>query len=147
MRSSITITESREESENLAAAFARTLKPGACVGLVGLLGAGKTAFTRGLFLGLGGDENAAIQSPTFTLMHEYPIPAGSLYHFDLYRLSSEREFFDLDFEPYLTGNNIAVVEWADRFEGLKPYFTHWVSLEILEGDQRKIIVTTSPATS
>lgn len=133
-----TITTSPEETESLAASLARTLAPGSCIALVGPLGAGKTAFARGLYLGLGGDPACEVQSPTFTLMHDHPTPSGSLYHFDLYRLSSEAEFFDLDFEPYLTGPGVSVVEWADRFASMKPYFTHWVTIEILEGDKRKI---------
>ena len=92
----------------------RELKPGAVVALYGQLGAGKTAFTKGVALGLGIGVN--VTSPTFTIVNEYPgeIP---LFHFDMYRLENETELFDIGWDDYLDRGGVCVVEWSEKVPG------------------------------
>ena len=103
-------SHSTEETENFAAEFAETLSGGEVLLLGGDLGAGKTAFVRGLVRGLNGDENE-VSSPTFALMNRYEgrLPVN---HFDLYRLSGEEEVYDLGFdEIFRIGKEVCAVEW------------------------------------
>jgi tRNA threonylcarbamoyladenosine biosynthesis protein TsaE len=95
------------------------LFPGAVVALVGPLGAGKTHLTRAIAEGLGVVNPAAVTSPTFVLIQEYPGPVP-VYHFDAYRLSGPREFAELGAEEYFAGDGVCVVEWADKVAGVLP---------------------------
>lgn len=90
------------------------LFPGAVVALVGQLGAGKTTFTRAVAEGLRVKNLSAVNSPTFTLIHEYAarIP---IYHFDAYRLSTLAQFEGLGLDEYFSGTGVCIVEWADKF--------------------------------
>ena len=112
------ISKSETETEAAGERFARTLRPGAVVALYGGLGAGKTAFVRGMARGLG--LTARVSSPTFTIVNEYP-GQRELYHFDMYRLGSAEELFDIGWEDYLRRGGVCAVEWsenvADAFEG------------------------------
>ncbi len=112
------ISKSEAETEAAGERFAKTLPDGAVVALYGDLGAGKTAFVRGMARGLGID--ARVSSPTFTIVNEY-LGARELYHFDMYRLGSSDELFDIGWEDYLSRGGICAVEWsengADAFEG------------------------------
>ena len=102
---------SEAETERLGAALAPRLPPGTVIAFAGDLGAGKTAFTRGLARGLGVD--GRVTSPTYTIVNEYPgqVP---LFHFDLYRLSDPEELFDIGWEDYLERGGILAVEWSER---------------------------------
>jgi tRNA threonylcarbamoyladenosine biosynthesis protein TsaE len=95
------------------------LFPGAVVALVGPLGAGKTHLTRAVAEGLGVRNPAAVNSPTFTLIHEYPARLP-VYHFDAYRLSGPREFAELGVDEYFRGDGVCLVEWADKVEVTLP---------------------------
>lgn len=112
------ITHSETETEALGAQIARELPDGSVVAFYGELGSGKTAFVRGMARGMGID--ALVNSPTFTIVNEY---AGErmLFHFDMYRLGSAEELYDIGWEDYLTRNGICAVEWSenvsDAFEG------------------------------
>lgn len=112
------ISKSEAETEAAGEQFAKTLPDGAVVALYGDLGAGKTAFVRGMARGLGID--ARVSSPTFTIVNEY-LGARELYHFDMYRLGSSDELFDIGWEDYLSRGGICAVEWSenveDAFEG------------------------------
>ena len=112
------ISKSEAETEAAGEQFAKTLPDGAVVALYGDLGSGKTAFVRGMARGLGID--ARVSSPTFTIVNEY-LGARELYHFDMYRLGSSDELFDIGWEDYLSRGGICAVEWsenvADAFEG------------------------------
>lgn len=105
------LTHSEQETEQLGEQLAKKLKPGTVIAYEGDLGAGKTAFTRGLARGLGITER--VTSPTYTIVNEYPgkIP---LFHFDMYRLSSSEELFDIGWEDYLERGGILAVEWSER---------------------------------
>ena len=95
------------------------LFPGAVVALVGQLGAGKTHLTRAIAEGLGVRNPAAVNSPTFVLIQEYPARLP-VYHFDAYRLSGAREFAELGADEYLAGDGVCVVEWADTVDAALP---------------------------
>lgn len=108
-------TQSPEETEALGAALASSLRPGQVVAFRGPLGAGKTAFTRGLARGLG--VTGPVTSPTYTIVNEYTGGRMPLFHFDMYRLSSEEDLFDIGWEDYLDRGGLCVVEWSERVFG------------------------------
>ena len=108
------ISHSEKETENFGEQLAGKLMPGAVVALYGGLGAGKTAFVRGMARGLG--LSACVTSPTFTIVNEYygKVP---LFHFDMYRLSGPDELFDIGWEDYLCREGICAVEWSENIDG------------------------------
>ena len=108
------ITNSPEETEKVGSALARLLQPGTVIAYRGDLGAGKTAFTRGLALGLGCRE--IVTSPTYTIVNEYLGGRLPLFHFDMYRLSSSDDLFDIGWEDYLDRGGICAVEWSENVE-------------------------------
>ena len=105
-------SQSEGETRAVAARLAGTLTPGAVVLLSGDLGAGKTAFVRGLAEGLGLDP-ADVTSPTFTLVHEYRGGRLPLVHVDLYRLESA-DLHEVGLDPDLSADGVTAVEWAQR---------------------------------
>ena len=113
------ISKSPEETEKIAYEFAKTLKGGEIVTLDGDLGAGKTAFVRGLALGLGVKE--IVSSPTFTIVNEYHSGKIPLFHFDVYRIGSSDEMYDIGWEDYISQGAVVVIEWStlisDIFDG------------------------------
>ena len=98
------ITKSPEQTELLGKKLAELLRPGDVIAYYGDLGAGKTAFTRGLAAGLGIRE--AVTSPTYTIVNEYLSGRMPLFHFDMYRLSSSEELFDIGWEDYLARGGV-----------------------------------------
>ncbi len=129
------ITNSPSETENLGAALAKLLAPGAVIAYRGDLGAGKTAFTRGLARGLGVKEN--VTSPTFTIVNEYLSGRMPLFHFDMYRLGSEDELFDIGWEDYLERGGVCAVEWSENVWGAMEDAIV-VTISRLSEDMRKI---------
>ena len=113
------ITHSPEETEQLGAALGRKLNPGTILAYEGDLGAGKTAFTRGLARGLGAKD--MVTSPTYTIVNEYLSGRMPLFHFDMYRLASSDDLWDIGWEDYLERGGVCAVEWsenaADAMEG------------------------------
>ncbi len=110
------LTHSPTETEQVGQALAAQLTAGTVLALRGDLGAGKTAFTRGLARGLGYER--AVTSPTFTIVNEYEGGRLPLFHFDLYRLSSPDELWDIGWEDYLDRGGVCAVEWSERAEEL-----------------------------
>ena len=106
------VSNSPAETENLGAALAERLKPGTVVAFSGDLGAGKTAFVRGMARGLGISER--VTSPTFTIVNEYEGGRLPLFHFDMYRLGSSDELFDIGWEDYLVRGGVCAVEWSEN---------------------------------
>lgn len=104
-------TASERETEALGEKLGRQLNGGTVIAYEGDLGAGKTAFTRGLARGL--DISERITSPTYTIVNEYEgrLP---LFHFDMYRLSSSEDLFDIGWEDYLERSGVIAVEWSSR---------------------------------
>ncbi|MCI9605123.1 MAG: tRNA (adenosine(37)-N6)-threonylcarbamoyltransferase complex ATPase subunit type 1 TsaE [Oscillospiraceae bacterium] len=105
-------THSESETEAVGEALATTLSPGTVIAFTGDLGAGKTAFTRGLARGLGISER--VTSPTFTIVNEYEGGRLPLFHFDMYRLESSEELFDIGWEDYLRRGGVCAVEWSEK---------------------------------
>jgi tRNA threonylcarbamoyladenosine biosynthesis protein TsaE len=129
------ITKSEEKTVNEGKKLGQRLKPGAVVALYGELGAGKTAFVRGLADGLGID--TIVSSPTFTIVNEYPgeIP---LFHFDMYRLDSASELFDIGWDDYHDRGGVCAVEWSENVHGAFAPDSIVVRFEILSGNERRL---------
>ena len=108
------ITNSPTETEAVGEALGRLLQPGTVLAYRGDLGAGKTAFTRGLARGLGCAEQ--VTSPTYTIVNEYLSGRLPLYHFDMYRLAGADDLFDIGWEDYLERGGVCAVEWSENVE-------------------------------
>ena len=106
------LTNSPEETEAIGAALAEKLTPGTILAYRGDLGAGKTAFTRGLAKGLGCGE--AVTSPTYTIVNEYLTGRLPLFHFDMYRLRSSDDLWSIGWDDYLDRGGIYAVEWSEN---------------------------------
>ena len=133
------LSHSPEETEHIGEMLGRRLRPGTEVAYRGGLGKGKTAFTRGLARGLGCA--GRVTSPTFTIVNEYD-GATPLFHFDMYRLGSSDELFDIGWEDYLTRGGVCAVEWSERVDDAMPADTLWV--DIARGtDESDRIITIS----
>jgi tRNA threonylcarbamoyladenosine biosynthesis protein TsaE len=133
------VTHSEEETSAAGERLATRLAPGAVVLLYGDLGAGKTAFVRGLARGLGASSDD-VSSPTFTLMQEYR-GRSTLHHVDLYRLKPE-EIGDLGLDELLDGKAVVAIEWAERW-GDAPADAWVVGIEN-EGENRRRIAISGP---
>ena len=129
------ISHSAGETFDLGRTRAQNLSGGAVLALVGDLGAGKTQFVKGLAAGLGCRGN--VTSPTFVLLHEYAGGRWPLYHFDFYRLESERAAQEIGLDDYLKSDGIVVIEWADKFPLLLPRETRWIRFRF-DGERREI---------
>ena len=136
-------TNSPAETERIGEALGKILTPGTVIAYRGGLGVGKTAFTRGLARGLGVPDR--VTSPTFTIVNEYEGGRLPLFHFDMYRLGSSEELFDIGWEDYLARGGVCAVEWSenvdDALEG------DVIRVDIRRGDredQRRITVSNGP---
>ena len=131
------ITHCPEQTEAVGAALGKRLTPGAVIAYQGDLGAGKTAFTRGVACGLGAKES--VTSPTYTIVNEYLSGKYPLFHFDMYRLASPDDLFDIGWEDYLDRGGVCAVEWsenvADAMEG-----AIIVTIEKLGEETRRITI-------
>lgn len=130
------LTASEEETSAAGERLGASLQAGAVVLLYGDLGAGKTAFVRGLARGIGAPDEE-VTSPTFTIVQEYP-GRVTLYHVDLYRLE-EREVDDLGLEELVLGDGVVAIEWAERWRG-RPDDAIEVRIEDSGEDARRISV-------
>ena len=106
------ITNSPAETEAVGAALGRIVPPGTVIAYRGDLGAGKTAFTRGLAKGLGYTE--AVTSPTYTIVNEYLGGRLPLFHFDMYRLRCADDLWDIGWDDYLDRNGVCAVVWSEN---------------------------------
>lgn len=107
-------SSSEAETERIGENLARALPDGSVVALYGDLGAGKTAFVRGMARGLGIE--ARVSSPTFTIVNEYAGGGRELLHFDMYRLGGAEELFDIGWDDYLARGAVCAVEWSENVE-------------------------------
>ena len=131
------ITNSPEETENVGEQLAQRLTPGTVIAYLGDLGAGKTAFTRGLARGLGCRE--LVTSPTYTIVNEYLGGRLPLFHFDMYRLRSADDLWDIGWEDYLERGGVCAVEWSENVaDAMEEPIT--VTIEKLGENQRKITI-------
>ncbi|MBR6522730.1 MAG: tRNA (adenosine(37)-N6)-threonylcarbamoyltransferase complex ATPase subunit type 1 TsaE [Oscillospiraceae bacterium] len=131
------ITKSEKETQEAGAELVKTLAPGSVVAMYGDLGAGKTAFVRGMTRGLG--INFPVSSPTFNVVNEYPgeVP---MFHFDMYRLGSADELFDIGWDDYLERGGICAVEWSENVEEAFEPGTVKVTISKLGDSEREITV-------
>ena len=124
------------ETESIGGRLAAVLAPGSVVAFEGGLGMGKTAFTRGLAAGLG--YKGRVTSPTFTIVNEYEGGRLPLFHFDMYRLSSADDLFDIGWEDYLARGGVCAVEWSENVADALPEDTVRVRIA-REGDTGRCI--------
>lgn len=131
-------TKSTAETEAFAQSFAARLKPGDVLAFRGGMGAGKTAFVRGLAKGLGC--KGEVSSPTFALVHEYggPIP---LYHFDMYRINRFEDLYSTGYFDYLDMGGILAVEWSENIESALEEQTIFVTIQIQDEETRIITIS------
>ena len=131
------ITNSPAETEAVGEALGKRLQPGTVLAYRGDLGAGKTAFTRGLARGLGATEQ--VTSPTYTIVNEYLSGRLPLFHFDMYRLHSSDDLWDIGWEDYLERGGICAVEWSENVaDALENPIT--VRVEKLGDESRRITI-------
>jgi tRNA threonylcarbamoyladenosine biosynthesis protein TsaE len=131
------LTNSPAETEAVGMALGRVLEPGTILAYRGDLGAGKTAFTRGLARGLGCDD--MVTSPTYTIVNEYLSGRLPLFHFDMYRLASSDDLWDIGWEDYLERGGVCAVEWSENVEdALEGAIS--VTIEKLGEDSRRITI-------
>lgn len=137
------LSHSAGETEQIAADFAAGLKSGDVIAYKGPMGAGKTAFTRGLCRGLGLDESQ-VSSPTFALVHQYGNGEHALYHFDMYRVESYEDLYSTGFFDYLDYGGILAIEWSENIESVLPPNTITVEIsrpqEDDDPDLRRILI-------
>lgn len=131
------ISKSVEDTENTGAALVKSIPKSSVVAMYGDLGAGKTAFVRGMARGL--NSNSRVTSPTFTIVNEYSGDT-ELFHFDMYRLKSGDELFDIGWEDYLSRGGICVVEWSENVKDAFDGSELSVTIEKLSDTERKIII-------
>ena len=130
-------TNSPAQTEALGAARAQRLTPGTVIAYRGDLGAGKTAFTRGLARGLGGGE--IVTRPTYTIVNEYLSGRLPLFHFDMYRLASSDDLWDIGWEDYLDRGGVCAVEWSENVaDAMEDAIL--VTIEKTGEDSRKITI-------
>ncbi len=131
------ITTSPQETEAVGEKLAELLRPGTILAYRGDLGAGKTAFTRGLARGLGYRD--MVTSPTYTIVNEYLGGRLPLFHFDMYRLGSEEDLWDIGWEDYLERGGVCAVEWSENVpQAMEHAIT--VTIEKLGDTTRKITI-------
>ena len=136
-------THSADETQALGQKLASRLAPGDVIAYFGDLGAGKTAFTRGLAQGLGITD--PVTSPTYTIVNEYLSGRIPLFHFDMYRLSSSDELFDIGWEDYLCRGGVCAVEWSENVEdALQDAIRVTIEKDADEPDTRHITITGGP---
>ena len=133
------MSNSEEETEALGRRLGEILDQSTVVAFTGDLGAGKTAFTRGLAKGL--DIPDRVTSPTFTIVNEYEGGRLPLFHFDMYRLSSADELFDIGWEDYLARGGVCAVEWSENVREALDRHTIWVEIRRGEGQDQRVIQT------
>ena len=131
------ITNSPAETEAVAEKLAKLLRPGTVIAYRGDLGAGKTAFTRGLARGLGCDD--MVTSPTYTIVNEYLSGRMPLFHFDMYRLASAEDLWDIGWEDYLERGGVCAVEWSENVEEALESFI-LVNIEKTGDESRRITI-------
>lgn len=130
------ISRNEEDTLKIAAQFAKILKPGDIVALHGTLGVGKTAFTRGVIQALS--DAKEVPSPTFTLLQTYDTAHFTLYHFDMYRLKSPEEAYEIGIEDAFA-DGVSFIEWPEKIGSLLPKKHIDVSIET-KPDHRLITI-------
>jgi tRNA threonylcarbamoyladenosine biosynthesis protein TsaE len=137
-------TGSEEETIALGEKLARDFPAGSVVLLIGNLGAGKTTLAKGIVKGLKAADPEQVSSPTFTLIHEYPLTSSGrpkVYHVDLYRLDHAREVSRLGLDELFEKEAIVLIEWGERFPQIMPAGRIEIRIQAGDADQREITIT------
>ena len=129
------VTHSYEETLQMAADFAKTVKKGTVIGFIGGLGMGKTAFTSGFVKGLG--INADVSSPTFAICNEYIGNDCRVYHFDMYRIESWDDLYSTGFFDYIDSGAYILAEWSENVFGALPDDSVIIDIEKLGDNDRR----------
>lgn len=132
------LSEDEQKTKEFAKKLASRLVKGSFLAIYGDLGAGKTAFVRGLAEGLGIKES--IVSPTYTILRAYESAELPLYHFDVYRIADEEELYEIGFDEYACGDGVCVCEWADIIPDALPIPRYDIHIERTEDTIRRITV-------
>ena len=133
------LSHSTQETEAIGEELAQKLRGGDVLAFTGSLGMGKTAFTRGLARGLGC--RGRVTSPTFTIVNEYE-GRTPLFHFDMYRLGSSDELFDIGWEDYLARGGVCAVEWSENVvDALQDAIRVTIEKDPQQPDTRHITIT------
>ena len=133
-------TESAAETEKIGCMLGKTVPDGSVVAMFGELGAGKTAFTRGFAAGMG--INSDVSSPTFALVNEYRGAERTLYHFDMYRISSWDDLYSTGYFDYLEAGGCLIIEWSENIEAVLPQDCIRVTISKTENSNERIIEIT-----
>lgn len=131
------ISKSPEETIKIAMQLSKYILPGSIICLSGDLGAGKTAFTQGLGKGLGITDH--ITSPSYTIINEYYTASMPLYHFDVYRLESPDEIFELACDEYFFGEGVTIIEWAEKIKEVLPKEKLWITIKYGKKPNERVI--------
>ena len=135
------ISRSPDETEHIGQQTAALLHPGDVLALSGDLGAGKTAFVRGLARGLGLTDR--VTSPTFAIVNEYRDGSIPLFHFDMYRLGSSEELYDIGWEDYLLQGGVCAVEWSENVDDAMPADCLRADIRHISDTERQITISRS----
>ena len=130
------ISKSEQDTINFAENFASQLHKKDIVVLSGDLGSGKTKFVQGILKHFGLENE--ISSPTFTIVNEYDANNQKIYHFDLYRLESMDEAFDIGVEDYFDSGAVCLLEWPERIEDILPEDTVKINIKVNDDDSRTL---------
>lgn len=133
------ITTSFQETQKLAANFAKNLPKGAVVAFFGDLGCGKTTFIKGLVSALAKNKKVNVNSPTFIYLNIYKVKFP-IYHFDLYRIKNKNHFYAMGFEEYLSSDGICLIEWAENIKEILPPNAIIIKMKHLKENQREISI-------
>ncbi|MBP5231618.1 MAG: tRNA (adenosine(37)-N6)-threonylcarbamoyltransferase complex ATPase subunit type 1 TsaE [Clostridia bacterium] len=134
----VLLSSSTEETERIAANLAESLKPGSVVALYGEMGAGKTAFARGVVRALCPECLPLVHSPTFAIVNEYVGKHASVYHFDFYRIRSGDDLYSTGYDEYRDRGGVLLTEWSEKIPEAIPEDAVRVRLEKLSETERRI---------
>lgn len=134
------VSHSVEETEQIAAEIALKLKKGSVLALYGEMGAGKTAFVRGLVKALCPECLPLVHSPTFAIVNEYAGKEITVYHFDLYRITDEDDLYSTGYFEWLGGDNIVVTEWSELIESAIPETALRLKIEKGNDTERRFVL-------
>ncbi len=133
--------DEEERTRELGRRLAGLLHAGDVVGLRGDLGAGKTCLAAAVASALGVGEDASVSSPTFAIVNEYRGGRLPVFHMDFYRLNAPDDLFELGVWEYYDGDGVCLVEWCDRFPDLWPEDALVVTIELREGERRRVVLS------
>ncbi|MFI3226734.1 MAG: tRNA (adenosine(37)-N6)-threonylcarbamoyltransferase complex ATPase subunit type 1 TsaE [Clostridia bacterium] len=126
------------ETEIIGEKIGKKLQAGDVIALTGDLGAGKTAFTRGVARGVGYD--GRVTSPTFAIVNEYYCDKITVYHFDMYRISDGDELYNIGFDDYLNSGGILIIEWSENITEYLPSDIIKIDIKNIDENSRRLTV-------